>query len=116
MNMIKLSKVRKTRRKHSIRNKIAGTADRPRLSVFKSNKYISIQVIDDDKQSTITSASSIKMSLPLNIETSKKVGEEVAKKLKENKIAEVVFDRNGYLYTGKIKALADAVRAGGIKF
>lgn len=105
-------------RKRRIRAKIKGTEKRPRVSVFKSLKGISAQVVDDEKSTTIASAYSreIKQAGKNNIESAKKVGVLIANKCIEKKIKEVVFDRSGYKYHGKIKALADGVREGGLKF
>ncbi len=118
--MIKKESKNKVRlRRHArIREKISGTKDCPRLSVFRSNKHIECQAIDDVKGVTLAHSSSIHLKLEngSNMDASKKVGEDLAKKLKALKIKEAVFDRGGYLYHGRVKALADAVRAGGIKF
>ena len=114
-----LSKKRRARRKKSIRTTISGTSQRPRLSVYKSNKYIYVQAIDDAEGKTLVSASNLKYDekeRKLNLKIAVKVGEDIAKKLKEKNINEVVFDRNGFLYTGRVKALADAARKNGIKF
>jgi large subunit ribosomal protein L18 len=114
-----LNKKRRTRRKKSIRLKINGTSQKPRLSVYKSNKYIYVQAIDDTEGKTLVSASNLKYEekeQKLNTKIAVKVGEDIAKKLKEKNISEVVFDRNGFLYTGRIKALADSARKNGIKF
>jgi large subunit ribosomal protein L18 len=119
MSKIELNKKRRMRRKKSIRLKINGNSSKPRLSVYKSNKYIYVQAIDDNAGITIVSSSSIKYEgkdKKLNKTTAIKVGEEIAKKLKEKNIDEVIFDRNGFLYTGKIKALADSARKNGLKF
>ena len=95
------------RRRKKIRAKISGTADRPRLSIFKSNKAIYAQLIDDDRAVTLAS---------VNGTNSSKVGQEIAKKAVAKKITKVVFDRGGYIYTGKVSALADAARKAGLKF
>jgi len=100
-----------------IRKKIRGTAERPRLSVFKSNTGIYAQLIDDTKSITLASVSTKELSLHrVNVENAKNVGKKVAEKALAAGINEVVFDRNGYLYHGNIKALADGVREGGLKF
>jgi ribosomal protein L18, bacterial type len=111
-------KDRRTRIKLSIRKKMEGTSARPRLSVFRSNKVIYAQVIDDSKGHTIASASSIELDKKggVNIEISKNVGKKVAEKAVAGGIQEIVFDRNGYLYHGNIKALAEGAREGGLKF
>lgn len=107
-----LEKQEKRYRRHrKIRAKIFGTAKVPRLSVFKSNQYIYAQLIDDDKGKTIVSAKG-----KLSIEQAKKIGELIAKKAREKKIEQVVFDRGGYGYHGRVKALAEGAREGGLKF
>jgi len=107
---------RKLRIKRGIRSKIQGTTSRPRLSVFKSNKGIYAQIIDDSKGHTLSSSSSAELGTKLNIESSKDVGKKIAEKAVAAGIAEVVFDRSGYLYHGKVKALAEGAREGGLKF
>lgn len=105
------------RRHGKIRSKIAGTALRPRLVVFRSllNNYA--QLVDDDKGIILLSASDLKnKSKATKSEKAKEVGVEIAKKAQEQKITEVVFDRNGYKYHGRIKAIAEAAREGGLKF
>lgn len=105
------------KRHMKIRNNIKGTANTPRLNVFRSNTNITAQIIDDEAGVTLVSASSIDMKLKgNNIETAKKVGAEVAKRAKKAKIKSVVFDRGGYLYHGRVKALAEAARAEGLEF
>ena len=103
-----------------IRNKVSGTSELPRLCVFRSLKNISVQIIDDEKGVTLVSASSLDKDLNIknggNIEASKLVGALVAKKAKKVKIKKVVFDRGGYLYHGRVKALADAARENGLEF
>lgn len=108
---------RRLRIKRGIRNRIQGTTDRPRLSVYKSNKAIYAQIIDDSNGTTLSAASSAELGeKSLNLESSKKVGEKIAEKASAAGIKEVVFDRNGYLYHGKVKALADGARERGLKF
>ena len=108
---------RRQRIRRGVRNKIAGTAERPRLSVFKSNKAIYAQIIDDAKGATITATSSIDMGIKNNtIEQSKNVGSKLAEKAKAAGIDSVVFDRGGYQYHGQVKALAEGAREGGLKF
>ncbi len=107
---------RRNKIKTRIRGKISGTAQRPRMSVFRSNKAIYVQVIDDLSGNTIVAASSKGLEGGTKVEIAAKVGEEIAKKAVEKGIAEVVFDRNGYLYHGRVKSLADAARKGGLKF
>ena len=110
---------RRQRVKYSIRSKVSGTAERPRLSVFRSNKAIYAQLIDDVQGRTLVSASSQELKSEVEgftVETAKKVGQRLAEKATANNINAVVFDRNGYLYHGKVKALADGAREGGLKF
>jgi large subunit ribosomal protein L18 len=104
------------RRKSRVRAKIHGTQERPRLAVFRSHKYIYAQIINDDKGNTLVSADSRKAKSKTPVEKAKEVGVEIAKKAKLAKITKVVFDRGGYLYTGKIKVIADAAREGGLEF
>lgn len=102
--------------KYRVRNKITGTAERPRMSVFRSNKQIYVQIINDENASTLVSASSLGMEAMPKKEQAAKVGESVAKKALEAGITTVVFDRNGYLYHGRVKEVADGARKGGLKF
>ena len=108
---------RRLRIRRGVRNKIAGTAERPRLSVFKSNKAIYAQIIDDAKGATITATSSIDLGIKNNtVEHAKNVGSKLAEKAKAAGIDTVVFDRGGYQYHGQVKALAEGAREGGLKF
>lgn len=109
--------IRKKRHKR-VRNKISGTPECPRLNVFRSSKHISVQIIDDVNAKTLVSASTMDMKLENggNIEAAKKVGAEIANRAKKAKIKEVVFDRGGYLYHGRVKELAEAAREAGLKF
>ncbi len=107
---------RRIKIKYRIRKKVSGTAERPRMSVFRSNKQIYVQVIDDTKGKTLVAASSRGLDAMPKKEQAAKVGELVAKKALEAGITTVVFDRNGYLYHGRVKELADAARNGGLKF
>ena len=112
-----ISKIaRRNKIKTRIRGKISGTAQRPRMSVFRSNKAIYVQAIDDLAGVTLASASSKGLEGGTKCEIAAKVGEAIAKKAQEKGIAEVVFDRNGYLYHGRVKSLADAARNAGLKF
>ncbi|MDD2243782.1 MAG: 50S ribosomal protein L18 [Dysgonamonadaceae bacterium] len=108
---------RRLKIKTRVRGKVQGTTECPRLSVFRSNKQIYAQVIDDTTGKTIASASSLKLEdkLPKK-EIAAKVGEMIAKNAIEAGVEKVAFDRNGYLYHGRIKELADAARKGGLKF
>jgi large subunit ribosomal protein L18 len=117
----KISRNEARKERHSrIRTKLAGTAECPRLCVFKSNKQISAQIIDDEKGITLVSASSLDKDLKItnggNVEAAKLVGANIAKKALKAKIKSVVFDRSGYLYHGVVKALADAARENGLEF
>jgi len=103
------------RRGARVRAKITGTIIRPRLSVNKSNAYIQLQVIDDDKGVTLVSASSRGMKKGLGIDVAKKLGVDIATKLKEQKIETVVFDKGAYKFHGSVKAIADTLRENGIK-
>ena len=107
---------RRLKIKYRVRNKISGTAERPRMSVFRSNKQIYVQVIDDDAQKTLVSASSLGIEAANKTEQAAKVGEIIATNAKAAGVTSVVFDRNGYLYHGRIKELADAARNGGLNF
>ena len=108
---------KRLRIRRGIRNKVSGTAARPRLSVFKSNKAIYAQIIDDLAGTTLTSTSSMELGVKNNtIEHSKSVGTKLAEKAKAAGIENVVFDRGGYQYHGQIKALAEGAREGGLKF
>lgn len=111
-------KDRRERIKKSIRKKLEGTAARPRLSVFKSNTAIYAQVIDDSKGVTLLAASSRDLDKKggVKVEISKNVGKKLAEKALASGIQQVVFDRNGYLYHGNVKALAEGAREGGLKF
>lgn len=108
---------RRIRIKHQIRNKVSGTADSPRLSVFRSNKQISAQLIDDISGTTLAYVSSSKLDgQGAKSDVSKSVGNKIAEEAKTKGISKVVFDRNGYLYHGRVKALADAARESGLQF
>ena len=107
---------RRIKIKYRVRNKISGTAARPRMSVFRSNKQIYVQIINDQNGTTLVSAKSLGMEACPKKEQAAKVGELAAKKALEAGITTVVFDRNGYLYHGRIKEVADAARNGGLKF
>ncbi len=117
--MATIKVARRSRIKQMIRKRVAGTQERPRLSVFRSNTAIYAQIIDDRQAKTLVSASSLeidKTSKSVNMDKSKKVGLALAERAKEKGISSVVFDRNGYLYHGKVKALAEGAREGGLQF
>ena len=107
---------RRIKIKFRIRKDVNGTAERPRLSVFRSNKQIYAQVINDLTGMTLASASSLGLEKMPKQEQAEKVGELVAEKAKAAGVETVVFDRNGYLYHGRVKQLADGARKGGLKF
>jgi len=107
---------RRLKRKLRIRAKISGTAALPRVSVFRSNRYLSVQAIDDETSTTLAAANSKALALKANKEDAAKLGEAFAATLKTAGINEVVFDRNGYQYHGVIAAFGDALRANEIKF
>lgn len=112
----------RVKRHYRIRNKISGTAQQPRLAVFRSNKHIYAQVIDDVAGNTLVAASTLeadiasKVEHTSTVEAAKVVGEAIAKKAMDKGITEVVFDRGGYIYHGKIQALAEAAREAGLQF
>lgn len=123
MNTTSLKYKRKARRKRSIKSKIRGTADVPRLSVFKSTTNIFVQLIDDTSSRTLASASTIDADVKGNIkpdmtktQLSQLVGKAIAERAIAKDIKKVRFDRNGNLYTGRVKALADSAREGGLQF
>lgn len=111
---------RRIKIKRRIRKNMQGTAGIPRMSVFRSNKQISVQIIDDLTGQTLVAASSLEKDLDAQgvkkVDQAGKVGQRIAEKAIEKGIKQVVFDRNGYLYHGRVKSLADAARKGGLKF
>jgi large subunit ribosomal protein L18 len=113
-------KVVRFKRKRRIRGRVEGSVERPRLSVFRSNQHLHVQLVDDMKGHTLVSVSTLegdlKGQVKPTIEGAKQVGNLVAKRAMAKNITQIVFDRSGYLYHGRIKALADAVREGGLKF
>lgn len=109
--------IRRLRIKAAVRGRIHGATERPRLTVFRSNKQIYAQVIDDSRGVTLVEASSLKHESNVSKrELASRVGKQIAKKALEAGIEQVVFDRNGYLYHGRVKELADAARKSGLKF
>ncbi|MDP3710413.1 MAG: 50S ribosomal protein L18 [bacterium] len=120
--MIKTKREKKIARHKRVRAKIKGTADSPRLSVFRSNKHVWAQLIDDESGSTIVSAGDLQLSEAKSktktkkVELARRLGGVVAQKAKEKKIEKIVFDRGGYKYHGIVKALAEGAREGGLKF
>jgi len=116
MKTTRTSIQKRTRRHARIRAKISGTKEMPRLSVFKSNKHISAQIIDDVNSVTIVSVHSREVIGKNMMEKSHLVGKSIAEKAKVKKISKVVFDRGGFMYTGCVKALAEGARQGGLQF
>ena len=114
--------LRREKTKARIRGRMSGTPERPRLTIYKSLKRIYVQAVDDTKGITLAAASSLEKDLRgslkngANIEAAKAVGASIAARLKEKGITTVVFDRNGYLYHGRVKALADSAREAGLQF
>jgi large subunit ribosomal protein L18 len=113
----KIVRQRRERRHHSLRRRLRGTAERPRFNVFRSSANVFVQLIDDDLGTTLVAASSIEKSVKgKKIEQSRAVGELAAQRAKEKGITRVVFDRGGYIFHGRVKAVADGARAGGLEF
>ena len=115
----KIDKNKARQRRHErIRNKVIGSADCPRLNVFRSNANIHAQIIDDEKGVTLVSCSSVELKLANggNVEAARTVGTKLAERAKEKGIENVCFDRGGYLYHGRVQALAEAAREAGLKF
>lgn len=119
-SLSRLRNLRRTRRKAHIRKRVMGQAERPRMSVFRSARHIYVQVIDDTAGRTITAASTREPGLELsargNKDAATAVGKLIATRAKEAGISKVVFDRNGFRYHGRVAALADAAREGGLEF
>lgn len=116
MKSLNTKKENRNRRHKRIRAKISGTEDRPRLSIFKSNKHISAQIIDDENGKTLLSVHSREVKGKTMLEKSAMVGESIASKAMAKKINKVVFDRGGFIYAGNVKVLAEGARKGGLKF
>ena len=119
MNRVKDKRRKRLRRKRHIRKTLRGTAARPRLSVFKSNKHLYAQVIDDESGMTIVSVSNMETEhrdLKTNVADATKIGEVLGQRILEKKIKKIVFDRNGYPYHGVIKSLAEGTRKAGVEF
>ena len=116
MKTIQKKQLNFDRRRARIRAKIKGTAERPRLAIFKSHRYLYAQIIDDVKGHTLAAVDSRKVKGAKPVERAKEVGIEIANLAKAAKITKVVFDRGGYIYGGKIAMVASAARAGGLEF
>jgi large subunit ribosomal protein L18 len=112
----KIKKIQRDRRRKRIRAKIFGESKKPRLSVFRSNKYISAQLIDDSKGVTLAAASSKNIKGKSVLDKARAVGASIAEQAKAKKISSAVFDRGGYLYAGSVMAVADGAREAGLKF
>ncbi len=115
MNVSERRRKSRARRRVRVRRDVVGTDARPRLSVFRSNKYLYLQLVSDESGRTVAAVSTLKGGSGANLEAAKALGSQMAEKCKSLSINEVVFDRNGYQYHGRIKAIADAVRESGIK-
>lgn len=116
---MKTKKEKRITRKLRIKSKVSGTAARPRLSVFRSNTHIYGQIVDDEKGITLVSVSDLKLSKKDKVtktQVAEQIGEELAKKALVKKIKKVTFDRNGFVYHGRIKAIAEGARKGGLEF
>ena len=117
MNSNKLKIVKRVRRHNRVRSRVVGSAVRPRLAVFRANQHIYAQLIDDESHKTLASVSTLKMKTAgSKSDAAIAVGKAIAEKAGEHKISEVVFDRGGYKYHGRVKALAEAAREAGLKF
>lgn len=114
--MTKDLKDQRSTRTRKVRAKLRSRSNMPRLIVFRSNKYIYAQIVDDNSSTTVTASSNIKTKTKGKIENAKIVGQNLAKKALEQKIKKVVFDRGGYKYHGRVKALAEGARGGGLEF
>ena len=112
----KIKKIQRERRKKRIRAKIFGVSDKPRLSIFRSNKYVTAQLIDDSKSITLAAASSKEAKGKNVFEKAKAVGAMIAIQAKAKNISKAVFDRGGYIYTGSVAAVAEGAREAGLKF
>lgn len=112
----KVKKIQRDRRRKRIRAKVFGTSDKPRFSIFRSNRYISAQLIDDTKGATLVSASTKDSKAKSTKAKATEVGKKIAELAKTKGIEKVVFDRGGYLYSGSVSAIADGAREAGLKF
>lgn len=112
----KIKTIHQHKRHRRVRSKVKGTAQIPRLAVFRSLNHISVQIIDDEAQKTLASASTLKLKVKASVDTAMKIGKEIAKATLSLGITQVVFDRAGYKYHGKVKAVAEGAREAGLKF
>lgn len=115
-NKLKAKNLKHQRRSAKVKAKLSENTKRPRLAIYRSNKYIYAQIIDDNNSNTLASASDLKISEGNKIERAGKVWELIAESAKKAGVKEVAFDRNGYAYTGRVKTLADSARKGGLDF
>ena len=116
MNITQQKTEQRVRRHKRIRSRVSGTHEIPRLAVFRSNRFITAQLIDDVKNVTLAAATDLKAKKGTKVERAEAVGKAIAEAAKVKKITKVVFDRGGFLYAGRVKALADAARKGGLTF
>jgi large subunit ribosomal protein L18 len=119
MDRLKDKRRRRLRRKLHIRKRVSGTSEKPRMSIFKSNRHLYVQVIDDSEGTTLAAASNMEKDLrdiKMNAKDAGRLGQVIGQRLKEKKIKQVVFDRNGFAYHGVVKAVADGAREAGIQF
>ncbi|WP_342252548.1 50S ribosomal protein L18 [Spiroplasma endosymbiont of Amphibalanus improvisus] len=116
--MVNSRKTQRQKRHFRVRSKISGTSSIPRMCVFKSNSYFYAQLINDEKGDTLVSSSSLSLNLKNanNMDAAKKVADDMIQKISAKKIKTIVFDRNGYIYHGKVKLFAETLREAGIKF
>ena len=115
-NALKAKNLRQQKRSNRVKAKLVATTSRPRLAIYKSNMYTYVQIIDDSKWHTLAAASDLKIKEWTKTQRAEKVWELIAEAAKKAGIEEVAFDRNGYKYTGRVQALADAARKAGLKF
>lgn len=116
MKNIDIKRENRIRRHKRVRSQVSGTAETPRLAVFKSNKFIYAQLINDDKGETISSVDSRTSKAKTKLEQAKEIGSKIATEAKAKKITKVIFDRGGFIFTGKVKAVAEGAREGGLEF
>lgn len=116
MSIVMSKTEKRTRRQKRIRAKVSGSEARPRLSVFRSNKFVYAQLINDEAGRTVASASTVDLKGKNAVEKAKELGKEIAKKAMAVNVKTVVFDRGGYIYAGKIRAVAEGAREGGLVF
>jgi len=116
MSKIAQKQQKRARRHARVRSQVVGSAEKPRLSVYRSNKFVYAQLIDDETGKTLVSSSDVKATTGTKTERAKTVGKNIAEEAKKKNIATVVFDRGGFKFAGRVKAVAEEARAGGLKF